>query len=78
MQASRHQSLSDYYRLTYIEWRMAYGLSDCCMNELVAAMRVEVDHPGIERQDALRLRKLIMMIEAELHLAQILLVDQAA
>jgi len=72
------QSLSDYYRRTYFEWRMAYRLSDCCMHELVAAIRAEADRPGIDRQDALQLYKLGLMIEAELDIAHILSTERAA
>lgn len=71
-------SLSDYYRRTYFEWRGAYGLGDGCMRELIAAMRVELEQPGLTVQDAQQLKKLIMMVEAELDIAQILSSSHAA
>lgn len=71
-------SLVDYYRRTYFEWRNAYGLTDGCMRELVAAMQVELERPELEINDAHHLRKLITTIEAELDIAQTLYSNHAA
>jgi len=78
MLVSNRQSLSDYYRRTYFEWRRAYRLSDCCMHELVSAMRAELESKDLEREEILELRKLIFMVEAELDIAQVLFAERAA
>lgn len=78
MLVSNCQSLSDYYRCTYFEWRKAYRLSDCCMHELVSAMRAELEGRQLDREEVLELRKLIMMIEAELDIAQVLNAERVA
>jgi hypothetical protein len=73
-----YSSLSDYYRRTYYEWRGAYGLGDGCMQELVAAMRVELERPGLAAQEAQQLQKLIMTVEAELNIARTVATSNAA
>lgn len=54
------------YWQAYFEWRTAYGLSDTCMGELLAALRVEADAPSISPEQRTRLNALARMIEMEL------------
>lgn len=57
--------VADYWR-AYFEWRATYGLSDACMGELLAALRVEADKPGIDVDQKAKLDALARMIEVEL------------
>lgn len=57
--------ITDYWR-AYFEWRATYGLSDACMGELLAALRVEADAPSIDADQKAKLEALARMIEVEL------------
>lgn len=57
--------VADYWR-AYFEWRAAYGLSDACMGELLAALRVEVNAPNIDPLQKTKLNALARMLEVEL------------
>ncbi|MGD9841339.1 MAG: hypothetical protein AB7F79_07925 [Steroidobacteraceae bacterium] len=56
---------SDYWR-AYLEWRANYGLSDDCIKELLAAIRVEIAADTTSPEQQRQLRKLAAMIEVEL------------
>ena len=56
---------TEYWR-AYFEWRAQYGLSDECIQELLAAIRVECESNFIEAEDLARLQRLTRMIEIEL------------
>jgi hypothetical protein len=56
---------ADYWR-AYFEWRATYGLSDDCIKELLAAIRVELAAQNIAPEEQVRLNTLAAMIEVEL------------
>lgn len=57
--------VADYWQ-AYFEWRAIYGLSDTCMGELLAALRVEVEGAEHDPLQKARLAALSRMIEVEL------------
>ncbi|MGC3981861.1 MAG: hypothetical protein QM808_11410 [Steroidobacteraceae bacterium] len=57
--------VTDYWDV-YLEWRAAYGLTDACMGELLAALRVESQAFGIDTEQRTKLRTLARLIELEL------------
>ncbi len=61
-----------YFWRTYLEWRAEYGVGDACMGELVAAMQAELQNSALTREEAIRLRRLIQVIEAEVVLMKVL------
>jgi hypothetical protein len=56
---------ADYWR-AYFEWRAAYGLSDECMKELLAAIRVAIELNQAVPEQLQNLRWLATLIEVEL------------
>lgn len=64
----RNDGIATEYWRTYYEWRLAYGLKDNCMDELLAAIRGTLERPlDIEQRN--RLVRLMNMIETERRLA---------
>lgn len=55
-----------YFWRTYLEWRAEYGVGDACMGELIAAMHAELQNGSLDRDQAIRLRRLIQVVETEL------------
>lgn len=58
-----------YYWRTYYEWRIAYGVQDECMIELIAAVQVALEQTSPDAAQTARLRQLIDVVEAERRLA---------
>lgn len=59
---------TEYWR-TYYEWRLAYGLEDSCMDELLAAIRSTLEEGPLTVEQRDRLARLASMIETERRLA---------
>lgn len=53
------------YVETYVEWSTAYGITDACMEELMAALRVESERPTLEPRVRSALTDLASAIEEE-------------
>ena len=64
--ATQRTDLVAEYWQAYFEWRSAYGASDVCMGELLAALRVAANAHGIDDIQRTRLNALARMIEADL------------
>ncbi len=64
-EARQRDIVADYWQ-AYFEWRATYGLSDACMGELLAALRVEAGSPDITAEQATKLLALAQMIETQL------------
>lgn len=59
---------TEYWR-TYYEWRLAYGLEDGCMDELLAAIGIAMEQPMLPAEQLERLGRLKSLIETERRLA---------
>jgi hypothetical protein len=69
MSESANADLVNEYVDTYMEWSSTYGIADGCMEELMAALRVESERATLQQQVRDALTDLARTIETERSLA---------